>query len=188
VHITANDIRQIQAAIAWAEKEELELVLAGGRDIGLVADQLASKNIPVIVTGVISGPAHQWESYDEGYTTPLRLYEAGVEFCISGDIGAANAYRLPHHAAAAAAFGLPPDEALKAITINAARILGIDDLLGSIEPGKDATLMITNGNPLEISTKVEQVFIQGKLIDMKDRHLHLYEHYMDKHKQKQIHE
>lgn len=186
VHIVANDIRQIQAAIAWAEKENLELVLAGGRDIGLLADQLAQKNIPVIVTGVISGPAHQWEGYDEGYTTPLRLYEAGVEFCISGDMGAANAYRLPHHAAAAAAFGLPEEEALKAITINAARILGIDDLLGSIEPGKHATILITNGSPLEISTHIEQVFINGRKIDMTDRHLRLYEHYMEKHRQKQM--
>ena len=186
VHITANDIRQIQAAIAWTEKEDLELVLVGGRDIGLVADQLAQKNIPVIVTGVISGPAHQWEGYDEGYTTPLRLYEAGVEFCISGDMGAANAYRLPHHAAAAAAFGLPEEEALKAITINAARILGIGDLVGSIEPGKDATIMITNGSPLEISTKIEQVFIQGRKIDMTDRHLHLYKRHMEKHRQQQM--
>ncbi len=188
VHITVNDIRQIQAAIAWTEKENLEVVLAGGRDIGLVADQLAQKSIPVIITGVISGPAHQWEGYDEGYTTPLRLYEAGVDFCISGDVGAANAYRLPHHAAAAAAFGLPEDEALKAITINAARILGIDDILGSIEPGKYATVMITNGSPLEISTQIEQVFIKGRRIDMTDRHLRLYEHYLKKHRQKQLHE
>ena len=186
VHITVNDIRQIQAAIAWAEKEGLNTVLVGGRDIGLAADQLAEKNIPVILTGVISGPAHQWEGYDEGYTTPLRLYEAGVEFCISGDQGAAGAYRLPHHAAAAAAFGLPEDEALKAITINAARILGIDDILGSIEQGKEASILITNGSPLEISTQIKQVFIQGRKIDMTDKHLHLYEHYMEKHRQKQI--
>jgi imidazolonepropionase-like amidohydrolase len=186
VHITVNDIRQIQAAIAWAEKEGLNTVLVGGRDIGLAADQLAEKNIPVILTGVISGPAHQWEGYDEGYTTPLKLYEAGVDFSISGDLGASGAYRLPHHAAAAAAFGLPEDEALKAITINAARILGIDDILGSIEPGKDATIMITNGSPLEISTQIEQVFIQGRKIDMTDRHLQLYKRYKEKHRQKEI--
>ncbi|MDR4988426.1 MAG: amidohydrolase family protein [Bacteroidales bacterium] len=183
VHITVNDLKQIQAALLWAEQEALDVVLVGGRDIGLAAEQLAEKNIPVMLSGVISGPAQQWHAYDEAYTTALRLYEAGVTFCIAGDPGPASAYRLPHHAAAAVAFGLPEKTALEAITINAARILGIDDLLGSLEPGKHATLFISNGNPLEIWTRIEQVFIHGRKIDMTDKHLHLYKQYKEKHRQ-----
>ncbi len=183
VFISVGEIRQIQAAMAWAEKENLNIVMVGNRDLDLVADQLASKNIPVMLSGVISGPTRQWEGYDEGYKTPLLLYEAGVDFCIAGDMGAASTYRIHHHAASAVAFGLPEKEALKAITIHAAKILGIDDLVGSIEPGKHATIMITDGNPLELWTSKEQVFINGRRIEMRDKHKRLYEQYFEKHQQ-----
>ncbi|TVR40292.1 MAG: hypothetical protein EA394_08270 [Bacteroidia bacterium] len=183
VFISVGEIRQIQAAISWAESENLKPVLVGNRDIDLVADQLAHKNIPVMLAGVISGPIRQWQQYGEGYRTAKILYRAGVSFCIAGDAGPASAYRIHHHAASAVAFGLPEEYALKAITINAAKILGIDDLTGSIEPGKHATLMITNGNPLELWTKKEQVFIKGRKIDMVDKHLRLFERYMEKFRQ-----
>jgi imidazolonepropionase-like amidohydrolase len=181
--IAASNIQEIQAAIAWARRENIKMVLVGNRDIGLLAPQLAQMQIPVIVAGSIGGPTRQWDSYSEGYTTPLHLYNAGVEFCIAGDAFAPYVYRIHHHAAAAAAFGLPINEALKSITINAARILGIDDTVGSIEVGKDASLMITNGNPLELSSSREQVFIQGRKIDMTDKHKRLYERYLEKHLQ-----
>lgn len=186
VFITVNDLQQIKAAISWTERENLKTVLVGGRDIGLAANLIAAKGIPVMLTGVISGPARQWEGYDEGYKTPLYLHDAGVDFCIAGDAGAASAYRLAHHAAAAVAFGLPEEQGLKAITINAAQILGINDMLGSIEAGKDATLIISSGNLLEIKSKTEQIFIRGRKIDMTDKHLHLYEHYLEKHRQSSV--
>ncbi len=184
--ISVGEIKQIQAAIAWAEKEGLQTVLVGNRDMGLVAGQLAEKGIPVILTGVIAGPARQWEGYGQAYKTPLQLFEAGVVFCIAGDMGAASAYRIHHHAASAVAFGLPEEEALRSITIGAARILGIDDLVGSIEPGKEATLMVTDGNALELWTRKEMVFIRGRQIEMRDKHLRLYEQYIEKHRQKQM--
>ena len=186
VLINVGDLRQIQAAIAWSEKEDLNVILAGSRDFGLVADQLADKGIPVMLTGVISGPDTNWETYDQGYTNPRKLYEAGVDFCIAGESSAAYAYRLPHHAASAVAFGLPEEEALKSVTIQAARILGIDDLVGSIEAGKDATLMITTGNPLELWTSKDQVFIRGRKLEMMDKHHRLYERYKEKHRQEQL--
>ncbi len=183
VFISVGEVRQVQAAIAWAKKENLQMVLAGRRDLDLVADQLATENIPVMLTGVISGPARNWEGYDEGYHIPRKLYEAGVDFMIAGDAGAASTYRIHHHAASAVAFGLPEEKALRAITIDAARILGIDDLVGSLETGKHATFMITDGNALEMWTKKEQVYIQGREIQMLDKHKRLYKHYKEKHRQ-----
>ncbi len=183
VIISVGEVRQIQAAIAWAKKENLQMVLAGRRDLDLVADQLAEENVSVMLTGVISGPARNWEGYDEGYGIPRKLYEAGVDFFITGDAGAASTYRIHHHAASAVAFGLPEEKALSAITIDAARILGIDDLVGSLEPGKHATFMITDGNALEMWTKKEQVFIQGRKIQMLDKHKRLYKQYKEKQRQ-----
>jgi len=183
VFINASELRQIQAAIAWAEKEDLRMVLVGGRDAGYVADQLAERDIPVILTPVISGPSRSWEGYDASYTTPLELYEAGVDFCIGGESSAAYAYRLMHHAGSAVAFGLSKEKGIKSLTLDAARILGIDDKVGSIEEGKDATLIVTNGNPLELWTRVEQVYIQGREDDMMDKQRRLYEKYKEKQRQ-----
>ena len=94
-----------------------------------------------------------------------------------------NERNLPYHAAMAAAFGLPKDEALKSITLYAARILGVDDRVGSLEPGKDATLIITDGDPLEITTTVESLYIQGREIDLNNRHRMLWQKYREKYSQ-----
>jgi len=183
VMINAAELRQIQAAMAWTEKQNVKMILVGGRDATYVADQLKAKDIPVMIIPVIGAPSRQWEAYDHSYSLPLKLHEAGVKFSIAGEGSAAGALRLSKHAASAVAFGLPAEEALKAITIYAAEILGIDDLVGTIEAGKDASLMITDGNPLELSTKIEQVFIQGRIIDMTDKHRQLYEKFLEKHRQ-----
>lgn len=183
VHINANDIRQIQAAITWAEKENVKMVLVGGRDAGYVLPQLKDKDIPVIVTPVINGPSRQWEEYDRSYSLPLMLYEAGINFCIAGDFGAANTIRLPHHSSSAVAFGLSQEEAVKAITLYPARILGLDHRMGSVEAGKDASLIIADGNLLELSTRVEQVFVQGRRVHMYDKHRRLYERYIERYNQ-----
>ncbi len=185
VIISVGELRQIQAAMAWVEKEGIRAILAGNRDFDLVADQLAEKGIPVLLTGVISGPHRPWQGYGDGYRIPLSLYEAGVTFSIAGDGSAAYAFRLPHHAASAVAFGLPEEEGLRSVTINPARMLGIDDLVGSIEPGKDATIMITSDSPLQMWTQYEQVFIQGRQIDMTDKQRRLYELYQEKQRQAQ---
>lgn len=181
--VVANEVAQIQAAISWAAAENLDMVLVGGRDAGYLASQLAEKDIAVMVSPVIAGPNRAWEGYDQAYKLPAQLHEAGVRFCIAGEPSAAGAYRLPHHAAAAVAFGLPQEEALKAITIYPAQMLGIDHLVGSLEPGKDATIIVTTGNPLETSTVTEMVFIRGRQLDDTDKHRRLYERYMEKHRQ-----
>jgi imidazolonepropionase-like amidohydrolase len=177
VHINANDLIHIQSAIRWAEKQNIRMVLVGGRDAGYVLPELKEKNIPVIVTPVIGGPSRQWEAYDGSYSLPARLHEAGIEYCIAGDFASANAIRLVHHSTAAVAFGLPQEEALKAVTLHPARILGIDSIMGSVEEGKDASLIIADGNLLELSTRIEQVFIKGREIHMHDKHRRLYDRY-----------
>lgn len=183
VFVTANELCQIQAAITWAEAEGVKLVIVGGKDAWLVRAQLKAKNIPVIITDIQSAPARRWQGYDEVFTLPMRLHQAGVRFCITGDGGASNSRNTAYHAANATAYGLPKDEALKSVTIYAAQILGIADRVGSLEVGKDATLIITNGDPLEIPTETEQMFIQGKKINLTDKHQQLYEKYKQKYRQ-----
>ncbi len=183
VIINAAEVSQIQAAISWAEREEVKMILSGGRDAAYLAPQLAAKKIPVLLTPVIGGPARQWEYYGKSYETAARLHEAGVEFAIAGDFGAASAYRLPLHAAAAVAYGLPMDEALKAITRYPAKILKLDNRAGSIETGKEAHLIITDGNPLEFSTIIEQVYVKGRKISMRSKHIQLQEKYEEKQRQ-----
>jgi len=183
VIVAADELSEIQSAIAWAEKEGVKLVIAGGVDAWRVADVLRQKEIPVILTGIHSGPTRRWEPYDLVFSLAERLREAGVQFCISGDYSASNARNLPHHAATAAAYGLPAEEALKAITLSPAKILGLDSAIGSLELGKDATMFVSDGDILELSTRVERVFIQGKKIDLRDKHKQLYEKYSEKYEQ-----
>ncbi len=180
VVVNANDLRQIQDAITWSEEEGLRLIILGGRDAHLVASHLVRNEIPVIVTSVLTSPSRSWEPYDGRYNLPAKLHDAGVTFAIAGGSSAAYANRLPYEAGAAAAYGLDYDEALRSVTLSPAEILGFDDRVGSIQAGKDATLMITTGNPLEYSTRIEQAFIQGRKVDMIDAHRFFYEKYREK--------
>ncbi|RMD90930.1 MAG: hypothetical protein D6813_08430 [Calditrichaeota bacterium] len=183
VFVHANEIRQIEAAIDWAGSEDINMVLVGGMDAWRVADELKAKNIPVILGGVHNLPMRRWEPYDTPFTVAKKLYEAGVKFCI-GSTGspfeAPNTRNLPYHAATAAAYGLPKEEALKAVTLYPAEILGVADRVGSIDVGKDATLIVTDGDPLEIRTHVEMEFIQGRKIDLESKHTQLYTKYRTK--------
>ena len=180
VVVNANEVRQIQDAITWAVEEGVELIILGGRDAHLVTDQLKEHNIPVIITMVLTSPNRNWESYDARYSLPARLYDAGVPFAIAGASSAPYANRLPHEVGAAAAFGLDVDEAVRSVTLSPAQILGLDDRIGSLEVGKDATLLITTGNPIEYATQVEQVYILGRKSDMMDSHKYFYQKYREK--------
>ena len=183
VFIHASEEKQIHAAIDWALAEDLRVVLVGGADVWRVADRLKENDIPVIIGAVHYLPARRWEAYDAPFTNALKLYEAGLDFCIGERQvwleggGGSNVRNLPYHAATAAAYGLPKKEALKAVTLYPARILGVEDRLGSLETGKDATLIVTNGDPLEIMTQVERAFIQGRPVDISSKHTDLYDKY-----------
>lgn len=185
VVVAASELRQLQDAIAWAEAEELRLVLRGGADALYVAHHLAAKDIPLLLTSVMSAPSRSWEPYDHAYSLPARLHERGVRFAITGGPSAPYANRLPYEAGVSVAFGLPEEEAVRAVTLNPAVFLGIDDRVGSLEPGKDATLIITTGHPLDYLADVEQAYIEGRKIDMMDAHRHFYEKYSEKVRQRQ---
>ncbi len=180
--VEANRRSTIESAVAYASSRQLKLVIYGGFDAVQCAKLLTVSHVPVILPGTFREPQYRHDAYDSPYTLPGRLRSAGVKFCISGEVsgypgGATNLRNLPYQAAHAAAFGLPPQEALRAITLSAAEILGVDDRLGSLTIGKDATLMIVDGDILEVTSQVTQAWIQGRQIDLDDRHRTLYKKY-----------
>ncbi len=183
VVVAAEGAAQINDAITWAKAEGVKLVIRGGRDALFAADRLKAENVPVILTSTMSAPDRQYESYDNAYATPAKLHAAGVKFAISGGSGGLYSNRLPWEAGVAVAFGLPEEEALKAVTINAAEFMGVADKVGSLEVGKEGTLLITSGTPLDMTSNIIQSYIQGREINMMDIHKFFFEKYMEKIKQ-----
>ena len=179
--ITARNLNQIRAALKFVDEQKLpRVVLEGGDDAWMVTADLKERGIAVITSGVLDVPGRRWQPYDEAFTLPAKLHAAGVPFCISdggGSNGVMNARNLPYEAGMAAAFGLPRDEALKAITLYPAQILGAADRIGSIETGKLADLVVTDGDPLEITTTVEQVYVAGRAVKMESRQTRLFQKY-----------
>jgi imidazolonepropionase-like amidohydrolase len=180
VVVAADGVAQINDAITWATEEGLRLVIRGGNDAIHVADRLRAEQIPVILTTTMDAPDRDDEGYDVAYRRAADLYEAGVKFAISGGSSALYTDRLGYEAGVAVAFGLPEDEAVKAVTINPAEFLGLDDRIGSIEPGKQATLLITTGTPINMTSDIEQAYIQGRELDMTDIQKFFFEKYMKK--------
>ena len=185
VVIQADELRQINAAVAFAEREKLTLIIAGGYDAPQCAALLKKHDIPVIVSGTYRLPRRRSDGYDTAYAVPAELQKAGIRFCISARarFGANQVRNLPYHAAAAIGFGLPADEALKAITLYPAQILGVADRVGSLEKGKDATLFVCDGDPLDTPTHISAAWIRGRKVDLNDRHKTLYHKYEEKYKQ-----
>ncbi|MDH5589863.1 MAG: amidohydrolase family protein, partial [Gemmatimonadota bacterium] len=184
VVVSANSAAQINDAITWAKEENLRLVIRGGDDAIHVADRLVAEEIPVILTSTMDAPGRDHEGYDEAYGRAAALYRAGVKFAISGGSGSLYTDRLPYEAGVAVAFGLPEEEAVKAVTINAAELMGLDDRIGSLEPGKQATLLITTGTPIDMTSDIEQAYIQGRELDMNDIQKHFFTKYMEKVRQR----
>ena len=175
-HCTA--LNQMQAILKFVDEQELRNVgLVGGYDAWRVADELKRRNIAVITGGTLELPARGSDTYDASMSLPARLQAAGVRFCIADGGETGNARNLSQHAAMAAAFGLTRDQALRAVTLSAAEILGVGDRLGSIETGKLADLVVGDGDPLEMTTHIEQVWIAGKPTSMENRQTRLFQKY-----------
>jgi len=182
VWIKANSLWEIEAAISWSETQKVKIVIVGAIDAGYALSLLKEKSIPVIASPVHRLPSKRDADFDQPYTLPYKLYQAGIPFCIASG-GASGIRNLPYHAAKAVAYNLPKDEALKAITLYAAKIIGVADRLGSLEVGKDATLIVTDGDPLEMTTQVEKLYIEGRDIDLGNKHKDLYNKYQKRYEQ-----
>jgi imidazolonepropionase-like amidohydrolase len=175
--IQATREREIKQAMEFAQKEGVKLILAGVRRPGTMLEEIAKKNIPVILGSPFVTPMEEDDGYDEPFTLAARLNKAGVKFCFAS-FDEQFARNLPYEAAQSVAFGLPYEQGLKAITLNAAEILGVGDRLGSIEKGKVADLIVTDGDPLEVRTQVKMEFIAGQGVNLESKHTRLYEKYM----------
>ncbi len=171
----ADLARDIRAALKFADEFKLKVILADAEEVAKVIPELKSRNIPVILGPILSLPAHEDDPYDLVFTNAKALYDADVPFAIQSAGEPHNARNLPYHAAACAAFGLPKDVALKAITIFPAQIFGVADKLGSLEVGKAANVIVTDGDPLEIVTHVKRLFIGGEDIPLDSYQTLLYE-------------
>ena len=179
VFFDANSARQIAQSLAFAEKFGLKPIVTGGADAWKLADELAEKNVPVIVGPVMRRPTDDHDPYDAPYANPGRLYEAGVTFCLHSD-EASNSRNTPFEAAQAVAYGLPEAAALRAITADAAEILGVADRAGTLTPGKRASLVIADGSPLQITTGIKAVVVDGEVFAPESRQTRFYERYLER--------
>jgi imidazolonepropionase-like amidohydrolase len=179
VVVSADREREIKGALELADKYKLKLIISGGDEAIKVAKELNEKNVPVILGSVFGLPGGEDSPYDESYARAGELHRAGVKVIFStGD--ASNVRLLPYQAGTAAAFGLPKEEALKAVTIYPAQAFGVDKEVGSIEAGKMANLVVTDGDVLEFRTKVKHMFIAGRQVDMSNKHTRLYDKFKDR--------
>lgn len=171
---------EIRAAIRFADEMRLRAIILGGSEAWKAAALLKERNVPVIVTSVRNLPPLEDDYYDVLYANPAKLKEAGVRFCISSGDAGPEVRDLPYHAGMAASFGLSRDEALKAVTIYPAQIMGVSDRLGTIEVGKVANLSITDGDLLDARTHIRHLFINGRQLPLTSRHTELYEQFRER--------
>jgi imidazolonepropionase-like amidohydrolase len=180
VLVVAEQKRAIRDAVDFAQKQKIKMILAGGSEAYKVKDLLASSHIPVILGFTQANPEDEDAPYDQSYATPGELHAAGIKFAfatVGSEFSGAWARRLPYQAANAVAYGLPYDEALKAVTLYPAQIFGLADQLGTIESGKMADLIVTDGDPLAIQTQIRYLFINGELTSTENKQSDLYEKY-----------
>ncbi len=171
LYVHANTTKQILLALDFVKEFGFDVVIVGGSDSWQVADLLKQNNVAVILQQPHSLPTLNDDDVDQPYKTAAILQKAGVLFAISDDDGQTRGRNLPFNAGTAATYGLTKEEALAAITLNSAKIMGIADKAGSIEAGKDATIVISDGDILDMRTSnVTDAFIQGRKIDLTDKH------------------
>ena len=175
--VVASKARDIRNAVEFCDKQHFKTILAGAAEAYKVKDLLKSKNIPVILQPTLSLPDEDDDPYDRPMTQPAELSAAGVKIAFAS-FDNSFARRLGQQAANAVAYGLPYDEALKAVTLYPAQIFSLDKDLGTIEPGKIANLIVTTGDPLELTTDVRYLFIKGQLTSLENKHHQLYEEYL----------
>jgi len=180
-YVHANIVKQMLVALDFIKEFNFDVVIVGGSDSWQIADLLKQNNVAVVLQQQHSLPTLDDDDVDQPYKSATALQKAGVVFSISDDDGQTRGRNLAFNAGTAVAYGLTKDEALKAITLNAAKIMGVSDKAGSIEVGKDANIIISEGDILDMGTsKVTEAFIQGRKIDLTDKQKLLNERYEKK--------
>jgi len=179
--IHAEVVRQMLIAVDFAKEFVVDVVIVGGSESWQIADLLKKNNIAVILSREYRLPETEDEDVDQPFKTPYLLKQAGVLFALNDDHEEARYRNLAFNAGTAAAYGLTKEEALQSITLNAAKILGVDDRTGSIEAGKDANIVISQGDILDMRTSIiSAAFIQGRRVSLENKQTQLYNRYMSK--------
>lgn len=185
LYVHANTVKQMLVALDFIKEFGFDVVIVGGSDSWQIADLLKQNNVAVILNQPHSLPTAEDDDVDQPYKTAAMLQKAGVLFSINDDDGQTRGRNLAFNAGTAAAYGLTKEEALAAISLNAAKILGVSDKTGSIEVGKDANIIISEGDILDMKTSViTDAFIQGRKIDLTDKHKQLNDRYNQKYRLK----
>lgn len=179
--VHGDQVKQMLVAINFAKEFGFDVVIVGGSESWLIADLLKQNNIAVILGQQHSLPTTDDDDVDQPYKTPAQLQKAGVLFALNDDNGETRYRNLMFNAGTAAAYGLTKEQALQAITLNSAKILGIEDRTGSLEAGKDANIVISGGDLLDMRTSlIEHAFIQGREVSLENKQTQLYKRYMGK--------
>ena len=179
--VHGDQVKQMLVAIDFAKEFGFDVVIVGGSESFLIADLLKQNNIAVILHEEHSLPAMEDDDVDQPYKTPAQLQKAGVLFALNDEHEESRFRNLMFNAGTAAAYGLTKEQALQAITLNAAKILGIDDRTGSLEVGKDANIVISDGDILDMrSSIISHAFIQGREVSLENKQTQLYQRYMTK--------
>ncbi|MEP6946987.1 MAG: amidohydrolase family protein [Acidobacteriota bacterium] len=180
VMFNAERERDIRAVARFVAEHKLKGIIVGGQEAWKAADELKKNNISVIYTNIYNLPVLDDDDYDSLFAAPAKMQQAGVKFCISTGNDGAEVRDLPYHAGLAGSFGLSREDALRSVTLYPAEILGISDRLGSIDVGKVANLVVTDGDMLEPRTNVKYLFINGRLMPLTSRHTRLFDAFKDR--------
>ncbi len=179
--VHADQLKQMLVAIDFVKEFGFDVVIVGGSESFQIADLLKSANIAVILGDEHSLPATEDDDIDQPYKTPAALQKAGVLYSLNDNSDNTRYRNVSYNAGTAATYGITKEEALTAITLSAAKILGVDDKTGSIEVGKDANIIISTGDILDMkSSTVEMAFIQGRKVSLENKQTQLYDRYKTK--------
>ena len=175
VMIPADRVADMRAAVAFAEEMKLKPIIVGGRDAPEIAAYLKQHDVPIIYTSVLQLPAREDDPYDYNFAGPAKLAAAGVRFAITSGDCCSEVRNLPSVAGMASAFGLPKDQALRAVTLGPAQIFGVADRMGSLDVGKIANVVVTDGDMLEAKTNTRYLFIDGRMVPLDTKHSQMYD-------------
>jgi imidazolonepropionase-like amidohydrolase len=180
VMFPADRAADIRAAVAFAEEFKLKPIIVGGREAVSVAAFLKQHDVPVLYTGILQLPGREDDPYDINFSVPAKLAAAGVKFAITSGDCCSEVRNLPSVAGMASAYGLSRADALRAVTLGPAQIFGVSDKLGSLEVGKIANVVVTDGDMLEAKTNTRYLFIDGRMVPLDTKHTQLYEQFKGK--------